>query len=647
MEYKKLIEEVVSQSQLSEIPDELLSQTFHIWEGDINPQKDWDDFIGGQLVNHTYYEASFKGGVDSANLEFGSNSNSFYSLFHENTIIEVYTNKFIDLSGKFVTIGGDIDKKFLAVSYRLDNFKLKDKETEVFLGKIVLVDLVKKLSDEEDETSIAPTINIANGKFGETINIPTLKKSVVDEIAETDLTDYEVTTIVVPRVRTIEILLDNPSIIAAPDIVINSDGTVLTDRKVIPKVANTNPKSFPINPFYTIAPVQFNVFSIDNFGFSHPADLSNAAKMLSATQAFASGASTGMSIGGGILGKVANGIGQASVGLSQKFFGDKGTLANSGAITPKFIKSDSDGLKIFIQGDAAGGTREESHLDQYGYLNLKGLEEQKDYMEINQAHGEFGKYGKSMSPSKNGGFNSTEYWRGLGLQNLRRQAASIPALATPFADGNYADLKIDDTKIQDYLKFGSPRLEVYSGDILSPIASPETWPMYVRNMFFRPDPYSFWNWPMLMPSEIGVYNVKRPTSIAYDTEAGINILHAIDTLNDKDNADSTMDSYFSKTITVDQLSNNDLYDPNKTFTSLRYEFEEDDFTAFQIEQDGTKTLLPKIPQILYQLQMFGFTDSIIQVALLDESDVVIRKHAFNSQGRNIGTAASPITVVQF
>lgn len=41
--------------------------------------------------------------------------------------------------------------------------------------KIILVDLVKYISEQVDDDNIAPTINIENGRLGETITIPTIK----------------------------------------------------------------------------------------------------------------------------------------------------------------------------------------------------------------------------------------------------------------------------------------------------------------------------------------------------------------------------------------------------------------------------------------------------------------------------------------
>jgi len=42
----------------------------------------------------------------------------------------------------------------------------------------------------------------------------------------------------------------------------------------------------------------------------------------------------------------------------------------------------------------------------------------------------------------------------------------------------------------------------------------------------------------------------------------------------------------------------------------------------------------------YQIQMTAITASTMRVNILDENDEVIRTHNFNTQGLNMGTAAS-------
>ncbi len=150
-----------------------------------------------------------------------------------------------------------------------------------------------------------------------------------------------------------------------------------------------------------------------------------------ATQSIGSLAQTGLSTGAstGLFGGITSAIGSSLIGLGQKYFGDKGTLANSTAITASFASGESDPLKFFIQGDAPNS---DGDMTDDGYLDLVNLRTEGDYMEVNQANGEFGKYGKSMSPSQNKGFDTTDYYRALGLDSIHLdEIESIPVLATP------------------------------------------------------------------------------------------------------------------------------------------------------------------------------------------------------------------------
>lgn len=118
--------------------------------------------------------------------------------------------------------------------------------------------------------------------------------------------------------------------------------------------ASTKPKTFPINENYCIAPIQFKVPSVDNYGMTHPLDSSNAAKMLSAMQSIGSNSdnATGVAQTGGVISSLTSKIVGSTVGLAQKYFGDKGTLANSTAINGSMVQGDGDAIKLFIQGDA-------------------------------------------------------------------------------------------------------------------------------------------------------------------------------------------------------------------------------------------------------------------------------------------------------
>ncbi len=54
IDLKKMIENVVADSQLNQLPDEIQPARLFTWDTDLNQQKDWDNFINGQKVAHTY-----------------------------------------------------------------------------------------------------------------------------------------------------------------------------------------------------------------------------------------------------------------------------------------------------------------------------------------------------------------------------------------------------------------------------------------------------------------------------------------------------------------------------------------------------------------------------------------------------------------
>lgn len=636
---------MLSQMGLTEIPKELLNETFHIWRGDIDTEKDWDDFIGGQLVNHTYYEKSFRGAVDTESLEFGSSPNSFYSLLTANGNIELYTTEAIDLTGKFVSIGKDIDKKYLATSIRLSGFDMKEKKNgKVFATKIILVDVVKYLSDQMDDDTPAPTINFANGKMGESVTVPLYKPS--DEsgdIGETLVEEFVPTEITNEVPNVIEILIPVAAAVIGHDQVNSKNGGAnpLGDYRKEAKKASTKPKHFPTNPLYSILPAQFAIHSIDNYGFSHQNDPANAIKTLLATQTMGSAANTATSLAAsnGILGKATSAITSGAIGLAQKFFGDKGTLANSSAIASIYATGDSSTIKFFIQGDSAkaGG-----HLNENGYLQLAALKAENSYMEVNQANGQFAKYGKSMSPSENDGFDKPERLRGMNLGIIKMNKPTIPALATPIANGTYSGLKINDTKINDFLNWGAVRQYASDDSLLTPMLTPEHFLVMIRSMFFRPDGYSFYNWPMLVPAELTVFDVEKPVSIAYDTKA-VDFASDYGILNDIDNSGKIKRSFHNKSIILEQIAENDLYDPNKTFVSMRFEFAENDLK--EIYQSQLQAFTKSVVEYKFIKAPVTSSGTVRQNATKDEEQV-LRHHKYNSQGKNIGTAASVLSVFQ-
>ena len=321
--------------------------------------------------------------------------------------------------------------------------------------------------------------------MGETIEVPRFKRKNKREPHDPDVKNIETGYITNKAPVYIEIHFPKPAILVGGiDFVSNydRDGKALasTNRLIEPeKVSTLDVKTVPIQPYTCILPTQFNIPSIDNYGWSHPADKSGEVKSLAATQAFASAASTGMAAGGSsVLGNVGNMIGTAGIGLVQKFFGDKGTLANATAPTSHFLSSEADPIKFFIQGD---GTKSNGELKENGYMNMYDLQKKYDYLEVNQHNGQFGKYGKPMSPLQNDDFNTTKKFRGLGLSSMALKNKPIyptdnmPVLKTPFVNRLYPKLKIDETAINDYMKMGCPRANVNNTDnSLNPMLMPET-----------------------------------------------------------------------------------------------------------------------------------------------------------------------------
>lgn len=100
------------------------------------------------------------------NLSYGNNINSIYGMLGENEQIIIYTREYKDLTGKFITFGEDKSKIYLAISFELNNFTLKnDKKTNLYLGKIILVDIVKFMDSQLNSGEEGPCINIKFGKL--------------------------------------------------------------------------------------------------------------------------------------------------------------------------------------------------------------------------------------------------------------------------------------------------------------------------------------------------------------------------------------------------------------------------------------------------------------------------------------------------
>ena len=313
--------------------------------------------------------------IDITNLQFGNTPTSYWGMLNFNEQITIYTSDYLDLSGKFITIGDNITDFYYAQSFELNNFKLKDKRrTKGYFGKIVLVNIQKFLDNQFNDATVAPIINIVAGKLNETIKIPVIVKTKTGETSDPNIVKFEVGEHTIKKATSIEVFLPEPAIMIGGgiDFVSNSDrkGNAGADSNRLIQIikGSTEPKHYPTNPYYCIVPTQWNVPSIDNYGWTHPSDRSNVIKTLMATQTIGSAASTGLSIAnsGGLIGSAASAIGSSFIGTGQKYFGDKGTLANSAAINSSFLQGEGDPIKFFVQGD---GATENGILDENGYLN--------------------------------------------------------------------------------------------------------------------------------------------------------------------------------------------------------------------------------------------------------------------------------------
>lgn len=353
------------------------------------------------------------------------------------------------------------------------------------MGKIVLINVQKFLDEQYNEANQAPVLNMVAGKLNETIKVPVITKTKSGDISDPEVVKYEIGTKTIKKASRVEILFPEPALMVGGgiDFIGNKDrkgNALATDNRLIHiKKGSTEVNHFPRQPYMCIVPAQFNVPSIDNYGFTHPADRSNFIKMLAATQSLGSatqqaagGANSGGLFGSGLLSKVSSSIVSGVVGASSTFFGDKGTLANSSATVPSILSGNGDPIKFFIQGQ---GTKSKGVFDENGYMDLQTLENDDAYLEINQANGQYGKYGKSMSPSQNNGFDDQTVYRGLGIGTISTANGNkkLPFLATPFS-GSFPNLVINQDKINDLMKSGAPRLNVNSGDELKPMVFPET-----------------------------------------------------------------------------------------------------------------------------------------------------------------------------
>ncbi len=201
--------------------------------------------------------------IDVTNLTFGNTPTSFWGQLNYNEQITVYTSEYIDLQGKFVTIGENIEDKYFALSFELHNFTLgDDKKQTPYFGKIILVNIQRFLDNQFNDANEAPTINIANGQLNEKIIVPSFKVKDPKQPYDPNVVNITEKAITIPKASKIEIMLPMPTIGIGGmiDFVGNAERDKEApqdkNRLIEALVASTKPKHFPINPYYCILPTQ-------------------------------------------------------------------------------------------------------------------------------------------------------------------------------------------------------------------------------------------------------------------------------------------------------------------------------------------------------------------------------------------------------
>lgn len=183
-------------------------------------------------------------------------------MLNYNEQITVYTSDYIELNGKFITIGDDIENFYYATSFQLHDFKLKNKiGKKPFAGKLILVNIQRYLDNQFNDATEAPIINIVAGKVNEEIDIPVIEKN-KNGIADPSIVKFTSEKKKIPAVVAAEIFFPSPTILIGGgiDFIGNSDrkGNALSDlNRLIPiEKAGTETLHYLKNPFYSIVPTQ-------------------------------------------------------------------------------------------------------------------------------------------------------------------------------------------------------------------------------------------------------------------------------------------------------------------------------------------------------------------------------------------------------
>lgn len=610
-------------AEVTPIPEALLDHKFIMWNHDIKESIDWDDFIAGQKVMHLEYNqdnAVFDGRIMLNSLSQGNSANTFQGMWKLNETITILVKDHIEFNSNLITLGKDTSKMYFAASYPIRE-TIEGKE---YLSKVVLQDIQAFLNNNFEDSTQGYYQNIRIGKYGQTVKVP---KELFDKFDK--LIDYEAEDLVVETPKYLEIMLPEPNHLLGID-AIDTDETKWKEPKY-----SVAPHTFSKNE-YSIQPIQFNIFAIDNYGVAHPNDMTNAIKALSFTaqlgSVISSSGTAASSLGNN---NIATGSSLISMGISgaSKFIGDARHLSSETAISTRFLEDENNLIKMFIQPDtnidSFLATDINSSTDKYQTLqntntivNIQGLVKSGSALPNSDLLVSIvGKGGNNVG-------SGTKYniVGGQSLKNLMggsqyKANIKVPFLKAPYATGAF---KITNADIQDYLSIGVPRLNVDRGNKISPVQESRTWTLQLRWNGFRPDPYSWMNWPVLSPVQMGIYDViNKGISVGYNK-------------NIKENEDSTgtaNSGYWSKGMTVADITNKRFPNPNKIFTSL--------------SMDLTDVVNgPDVNKVLDMLDISAITSSplIVRIYAKEEDarlgQAPINEFRFRSQGQRVGTSAA-------
>ncbi len=607
------------------LPDKLFETKILTWNNDIKEANEWDDFVEGQKVMHLDWdkENSFDGFVMLNSLSQGTSAETFQGMFRYNETITMLVKKDISFKNKLVSVGNDTSKLFFAASYPF----VKNINGTIYNAKVVLMDFEAFLNRQFTDSTQGYYQNIRIGKYGTNIKVP---KAELDKFNK--LTSYEEEEYKVPTPKYFEWMLNEPAGYLGQD-VINTEG-----NKWVNPLATLKPLTLPTNPYYSIVPTQFDLWAVDNYGISHPSDMTNAIKAITFTKDLSNVIATGGQYGaktgsqGNVL-KSATTLISSGISSASKFFGDARELSSETAISSRFLESEGDLLKMFSQPItniyefAAGDITKvndafQTLINKNSIANITGLLENQSTLPNPDII-----IGIADSVGTRNGLEGGTKYNILGSNSLinlsgnkqYRSNQVLPFLKAPYSsDTNF---KTQDSDITNYLAIGVPRHNINVGTKLAPPILPRDWTLGFRWNGFRPSPYTWINYPILFPSQMSFYDVERKGySVGYNREV-------VKEENSNGSVPKNNTEYWTKGITVGDITNKNFQNPKDVFTSGSIDLTNEDKVLDKID-------LCAITSSPYILKVFASKQDAV------DGKEPINEYRFRTQGLRTGTSAN-------